>query len=77
MNWSSPRAQNETDLTIPRYYRTPPSGDRVAKPGLVFLKAQVREAPQLDWQAWSGRSRQISRKPFKLNPRPHRPRYTS
>jgi hypothetical protein len=28
---------------MPRYYRTPPSGDRVAKPGLGFLKAQVEK----------------------------------
>jgi hypothetical protein len=35
---------------MPTYSRTPPSGDRVAKPGLVFLNAQRREAPKLDWQ---------------------------
>ncbi len=34
-----------------RYSRTPPPGDRAAKPGLVSLKAQRQEAPQLDWQA--------------------------
>jgi hypothetical protein len=33
---------------MPRYYRTPPSGDRVAKPGLGFLKAQVEKPGKPD-----------------------------